>query len=407
MSAENMIKSYLIDGQVNMLDNTTLDLLESTLLTEDYTIEPMKIISRALSSINDIVGLKMLSAKKDMVVGGIRKTVSNINRAIFDDTETGQQNPTTQAPPKTKKEIDGYLRKIYKWLATKIEIDFATLKYLFNKSYAFIVKALVGVGLVAPIAVTMWAGAAGAISVPSALAISGVAIFLALMVVYLCIINAIEISGDDDKLNFDGALTNIINGFKKLFTSLKLRKGETKFAMVSAMLTGLLALFYTVVPVQRLMENVVKFTKFAAKGLWNAAKTGPVIRNWARAYAKNRGVITKEKEAELLAKGILGGEEATQAISQAGSELKSGYEKTKGFMNTNAPTIGKKMNDVESTMLVSTEEWAKRLTKFIKVVVVPLIIFMTIIYLFAELVDQFNLEKIRKGEESESEEEFI
>ena len=227
------------------------------------------------------------------------------------------------------------------------------------------------------------------------------------MVVYLCIINAIEISGDDDKLNFDGALTNIINGFKKLFTSLKLRKGETKFAMVSAMLTGLLALFYTVVPVQRLMENVVKFTKFAAKGLWNAAKTGPVIRNWARAYAKNRGVITKEKEAELLAKGILGGEEATQAISQAGSELKSGYEKTKGFMNTNAPTIGKKMNDVESTMLVSTEEWAKRLTKFIKVVVVPLIIFMTIIYLFAELVDQFNLEKIRKGEESESEEEFI
>jgi len=382
MSAENTIKNYLIDGKVDMLDNSTLDLLESTLLTEDYPIKTMTVIANVLGSVQDLSGLKMISAKKDMIITGIKNSVKVVDSIIFDDdSQSEKDNPINQSPPKTKKEVDGYLRKIHKWLSSKIEIEFQVLKNLFNKSYAFIIKALVGVGLVAPIAVTLWAGTGEkGISMASALSISGVAILISLLVVYLCIINAIEMSqGDEDKLNFDQALTNIINGFKNLFTSLKIGKGEAKFASISAMLTVFLGLIYKIVPVDKYIRNILQWSKEGYNFFYDLVKkAGPPVKNQIKDFLKNRGITVSKTKIKKVGKGIV---DTVSAKSPTFKQL--------------------------SSSLTDMEKWVEKMTWFVKVIVVPFICFMVIIYLFAELVDRFNLEKIRKGEEGETEEEFI
>jgi hypothetical protein len=383
MSAENTIKNYLIDGKVDMLDNSTLDLLESTLLTEDYPIKIMSVIANVLGSVQDLSGLKMISAKKDMIIAGTKKSVGVVNSMIFDDDpQSEKDNPINQSPPKTKKEVDGYLRKIHKWLSSKIKIEYEILKNLFNKSYAFIIKALVGVGLVAPIAVTIWGGTGGTkgIGMASALLISGVVILIALLAVYLCIINAIEMSqGDEDKINFDQALTNIINGFKSLFTSLKIGKGEAKFASISAMLTVFLGLIYKVIPIEKYIKNILQWSKEGFVFFYDLAKkVGPIVIEPIKDFLKNRGVTASKEEVKKAATDIV------NTVSEKSPKFKQ-----------------------LSSSLANMDKWVEKMTWFVKVIVVPFICFMVIIYLFAELVDRFNLEKIRKGEQGETEEEFI
>ena len=159
MSAEKSVKDYLIDGKVDMIHNETLQLLESTLLKENYSIEPMKLIVKFFTGIHDIVGLKVLSSKKNMIQQGLSVTASTLSDSVFEAEDNNKTpNPVQQPLPKNKQEIDGYLKKVHSWLSSKIKIDYLKLRELFNKAYAFIVKACVGLGIVGTLIAVSYGG---------------------------------------------------------------------------------------------------------------------------------------------------------------------------------------------------------------------------------------------------------
>jgi len=378
MGSETTIQDYLIEGKIDLIENPTLTLLESTLLKEGYSIDPIKLIVKFLSGIKDLVGLKFLVAKKDQIQHGLVKSSIALMDPIFEeDTDKVETNPVLVPAPKSKKDVDGYLKKIHTWLSSKIQMDFPKLRQLFAKSYAFIVKALVGLGIVGTIASASYGGyMAGDKSIIGAVLGGGIIVLLALMIVYLSIINAVEKSEETDNINFDSAFTNIVNGFKRLFTSLKIEKGEAKFGIISVLLSSLSAWFVSnAVDVEKKLKQVVDFTKVVGGHAWNFIKSKPIWGEFKQAILSR---ISKDTKVGT-------GEEAVQGLQQGVKDI--GVD----------PEVLKKTFDE----LVHKTSW------FIKFVVVPFILFMTILYLFSEFVDHFNLDKIMKGEESESQEEFI
>jgi hypothetical protein len=145
------------------------------------------------------------------------------------------------------------------------------------------------------------------------------------------------------------------------------------------MLTVFLGLIYKIVPVDKYIRNILQWSKEGYNFFYDLVKkAGPPVKNQIKDFLKNRGITVSKTKIKKVGKGIV---DTVSAKSPTFKQL--------------------------SSSLTDMEKWVEKMTWFVKVIVVPFICFMVIIYLFAELVDRFNLEKIRKGEEGETEEEFI
>lgn len=347
MSAELAINNYICDDNKSL----TLESLK-VYVSEGVDINPLRVVTSFVDKLRDIKGLfSLFSNNKDLVRSSSVKALRSIDSTIFGSSDVNN-SPVSKPAPKTKKDAENFLKRYYNYISNKVrgKISFQQVKAIFNNAFNIIVKLLAGAGIVA-------------LSIVQPLAIP-----FALIIVLICMWNAVEQSENIDdpnrKIDLKRSFNNIMSGFKKMFLSVKSQKHEGKFAFISALLVGFLWF----------IKKSTNFTKFIQVIFANAGKE--IARAGALITNVTKKMVDKLPESEVA-----------KAVSD---EYFSGKK-----VDIKFPSKEKIIN--------AGGEAGTTFGKIMVVAVLPIIAIASILYLFAEVVDHFNLKKIKELDDEQEE----
>jgi len=361
MSAEQVIQSYL-SGR-----NPSCELLESYLLSESISIDAFSLLVKSITSVRNLLQLEnVFSRNKNTVQLTIRKTAAMIDSDIFDDPISKKINPVNDPVPKTQKQGESWLKKFFVYISTKMKgLQWPSIKHIYQKSYALAVKSLIAAGIVGA------AATLGVIAFP-------LAVILAIIITIMSVMDAVRNTAhldENERIDLDSSWNNVAAGFKKMITTLKLQKGESKLAIIGALLVGFMAWV-------KYMSNIDVMLGDAAQ--WAATKGKELV-----------GAIR-----EPLTDFVFGDEKGLKR-AQGLKDTVAGVGRV-AVGDDAADNISDKVRNVVTVQGMRSA--AERLGWHLKVWIIPLICVLSIVYLFSNLVDEFNIRKIREAEREEKEE---
>lgn len=393
MSAENVINSYLTDSE----SVVTLESLQQY-VQEGISIKPLETLVSMLKQLTNFASInKLFSDNKSIVRSALNKSVKAVDDDLFsenvdiDKTEHTHNNPVNTPAPINEKQADGYLKKLYLYFKGFIKgLKFPDIKDVYKGAYTIITKLLIGTGMVLTSMVTAY------IAIPAAI-----------MVVVMCMLNAVEqtkdITDENSRIDIKSAFSNVMSGFKRMITSLTLEKGQGKFAIISVIISG------TLLWIKHNMGEISsKLSTFLAKASVQLAK-GPDI---AREIVKMlEGVeIQAIKDIKSVLNNMLDkigvfSEQQKNAIAYAFKHFKE-QALAQGKTEAEADTIAAQAVTDKIQEYLNLDKIASKTTKVIYIGLVVAGV-ATILYLFAEMVDNFNLKKIKNAEDDREEFEKI
>jgi hypothetical protein len=395
MSAEKVINEYLNDSG----GTVTLESLQ-VYVQEGVSLKPLAGVVNFLRQVKGIEAIdRLFSKNKQSVRMASNKAINSVEDELFgDDEEIGSSDHKNNSPvnvpaPTNEREAENYLKRIYLYFKKFIKgLSFPELKQVFRVAVSVVTKLLIGVGVVGSVILT-----------------SGLIIPIALIITIICIMNAAEqtkdIEDETERINLKAALKNVLNGFKKMITSLKIDPQTTKFAVISSVIVGTLWFIksqqkniqelltkgigwiadttklgfdYSDSFLDSLMKIPVRFVKGSAGTIRafldqfrgaDKVVVQQVVEKKNREYAAARQDGKTHEEARKIAN------DATRKLIE---KIRKGKERA------SRSNLGKQAG--------KAAVWA-----------IIIIGIATILYLFAEMVDNYNMKKVKEREEDKEE----
>lgn len=388
MSAEKTINNYLDDKS----NNLTLESLQ-TYVQEGIDFKPLHGLISFLNNVSSIAAIQNLfSSNKKLVHMALNKAMKAADDDLFgEDEEVDEQshkenNPTNQPAPTDEKEAESYLKRLYLYFKDYIKgLNFSDIKTIFKTAVAIMTKMLIAVGIVATIMVTWYV------------------IPIAIIVVVICMLNAVDqtkdIGDETQRIDIKSAFKNVMEGFKRMVTSLKIEKGQAKFGILSTLIAG------TLLWIKSNMSNIASFiNKYITKSSNMASKAPDKIRLFIDVLS---GVHwDKAKDLRTVLHNALN---TVTGLNQDKKDILAGlyaavYEDAiaNGKSPKQAKVLAAKKVTERYAKLTNTSNVADKTTKVL-VIAVSIVGIATIIYLFSEMVDNFNLKKIKEREDEREE----
>ena len=374
MSAENIIDSYLKSDYPVTFESLQI------YVEEAVSVKPLLAIVRFISLLKDKASmLQLFSSNKDMIKSISNKTFNIVDDSIFGEKPAPKEKITDIPVPKTEEAAESFLVKFHKYMSSKFKgLKLEDLKSLFKMAYGVVMKILIAA---IPIGI-------GIVAAPAFIILS---VISALIIVVLSVMNAVQQTKDiqDPTVQVDvkGAFKNVMSGFKKMFTSLKVGKKEGSFAIISTLL--------------------LTFMYFIKKYTWTIIKE---FETWGTLIF--RALQSKMNEPLLKIRKIFNEDPVAIELANVGKE-----KLLKHLKNTMTSKEAEKLATelVDKYANVNTlkragetgKSWGAAAGKAFTLVVIPIICVATIFYLFSELVDFFNLEKLRMQDSPEEDFEKI
>jgi hypothetical protein len=391
MSAESVINAYLDESEPTL----TLEALQ-VYVQEGVSIKPLGAVMKFMKQIKNMTSIdRFFSGNKRMVRSAAHQAVRAVDDDIFgaeskqEKTQQKRNEPTGSPAPKNDKQAESYLKRLYLYFKTIVKgLSFPEMKQVFRVAVVMITKMLIGVGLVG-----------------SAILTNGLAIPIALIIVILCILNAAEqtkdIQDETERINLTSAYRNVMAGFKKFFFSFHFDKEEGKFAIISTVILAVLVWVKTHIKFfEKAFTALYHYVGQSGAKVWSTAKG---ILGKASLYKimdlANNSENYKEFEAAMLAAGF-----SEENFDKVENMFKDGWEsmpkdkklaylkdKLRGGIESGSAAAGKK-----------TKEFGEKSAKYMYwgLIVVGV---ATILYLFAEMVDRYNLKKVKEREDDREE----
>jgi uncharacterized membrane protein len=391
MSAESVINEYLSDEAGGTL---TLESLQ-VYVQEGVSIKPLAGVVRFLRQVKSISSIdKVFSKNKNSIRSAAVKAVNAVDDDIFSDSEEegsgGNNNdtPVSKPAPENDREAEGYLKSLYLYFKKVIKgLGFPEMKQVYRTAKAVVTKLLIGVGLVGMAVIAP-------LSIP-----------IALIIVVMCITNAVEqtkdIEDETERINLKQAFNNVMQGFKKMFLSLKINKGEGKFAIISTLIVGVLMWVKSqITDVQNVFTSAFSWIRQGGVGAWNVAKSKISAATDLQTVAKLvTSAATREEVVEaMIKKGI-----DPKKLDELERRVKNLWDLPPEQRSKQIKGIirGHYKKGLETAGGMEKEA-ASKTTKAIYwgIVIVGI---ATILYLFANMVDSFNLKRVKEREDDSEE----
>jgi uncharacterized membrane protein len=391
MSAESVINEYLSEEGGTL----TLESLQ-VYVQEGVSIKPLAGLVQFLRQVKSMASIdKVFSTKKNVIRMAAVKAVKAVDDDIFSESEdddsssSDNDSPVDEPAPENEREAEGYLKRMYLYFKKVIKgLGFPEMKQVFRAALAVVTKLLMGVGLIG-MAVIM------PLSIP-----------IALIIVVMCITNAVEqtkdIEDETERINLKQAFNNVMQGFKRMFLSLKINKGEGKFAIISSIIVGVL--FW----IKSKMHNV----QYVFTSIFSHLRAGVVKPGWNLAK-QNLAAAT---DAKLIIGMIMSAdtrEEVVKAMHQKGippERLAAIESQVQNLWDMSPEQRKPHVKKLIRGAVVSGAQKARPLEKeaasktskalYWGIVIVGV---ATILYLFANIVDSYNLKKVKEREDDREE----
>ena len=395
MSAENIINDYLSDDSTATL---TLESLQ-VYVQEGVSIGPLVGLIDFLRQIKSMTSIdNLFSIKKNTIRMAAVKAARAVDDDIFSDDGGSNKNdsPVDEPAPTTEAQAEGYLKRMFLYFKKIIKgLSFPEMKTIYTTAKSVIIKLLAGVGIVGM-------GVVIPLTIP-----------LSLMIVVICIMNAVEqtedIEDESSRINLKQAFNTVMSSFKKMFTTLKVGKGEGKFAVISSIIVGIMGWMKWKFINTDKARNVIASKMTIAKKIISTFGGGPMklldnLEQIENAVVK--GVVSSAKGAIKTVMDMLPG------ISQASilallEKKRHAYDKAiaSGKTPAEAREISRKVVSGIIKQVRDAKTTAGQSGATSKVIYwgVTVIAIATILYLFANLVDSFNLRRVKEREDDSEE----
>ena len=369
MSSEKKITSYLQEGSV---------VLEFTKL------RPLKKAIDSTSNIKNWADIKkVFSNHKKVVINATQLALASADDDLFGDTSKPSRtnSPVKRDGPKTTREAKSFLKKLTGYLDKKLPgLKAGDVDQVFDASLVVVVKALGTVGFGVSL---------GLLNAP-------IVIPIALILTITCIINAVEQTKDmRDKskvIDVKSASKNVISGFKRWFTTLKLEKEQGRFAIGTAIITAFLIFIRTKVFKTKVIGAFSVLGKGLARGIWG-------IKDFVANAGGEIPWLTGIKGSYEKTKKAIWSPDGSTIIKDTAKDLNTGLIKKFGDV------AGKKIKQHDlappkslSSALSKGKFHGTKIGELTIKVAIPIICGAIIMYLFAEMVDNYNLSKVKQSD---------